>query len=525
MNSILKCNNNFIIIEEATKPVKINTKSDEEVFYAIFSIRRSANVFDSALCMYKMTNIEETLKGRFKNNPQKSSLINPLDSCSSYKSMNSIEVDNYYKDIIKNEKFQIEQTINQKALFALNNVKFTSIAVDASNKHGHVVFLGLSDGRLLKVMNQIVDSRNQPIILAEFQMFPKSLAVNSVLLFDSKRVVAVTSEQISAFSLESQCQKYKTCAQCVYAQDPYCAWSTSRAECVFSDGNEVLLQDIFNGDLKKCGINDAVYYSLSEETDNLVKIKSSSSSHTSSSIIFLIIIFTVILTSLLSACSTWFYIKKRYDTYLRRGETKRDNETDFKFGTLKFHELPLRLRLVFNRLVETFVRRLRRSNNQTLEFKDNLEHKPKILNCYEKTSKITVVCTDIHPSSSLTSRPNSSSDDHSSPTTTSSLTVSSSSNNNSPNNSKCSCEFDEEVINENGNLLTPVLKYPNMDQALLSSSSQDSFEPSFKSRHSQASNRNTAHSNISGNKNNTKRYVKILDSKAESSTFNRELDL
>jgi hypothetical protein len=141
--------------------------------------------------MYKISQIEETLKGRFKNNPQKSSLVNPLDSCDSYKNMNTLQIDNYYKDIIKNEKFQMEQTVNQKALFALNNVKFTSIAVDVvKNRNNHILFLGLNDGRVLKIMNQIQSKSgqnfNQPIILGEYQMFANTLPINSIILFESK---------------------------------------------------------------------------------------------------------------------------------------------------------------------------------------------------------------------------------------------------------------------------------------------------------------------------------------------------
>jgi hypothetical protein len=238
--------------------------------------------------MYKISQIEETLKGRFKNNPQKSSLVNPLDSCDSYKNMNTLQIDNYYKDIIKNEKFQMEQTVNQKALFALNNVKFTSIAVDVvKNRNNHVLFLGLNDGRVLKIMNQIQSKNgqnfNQPIILGEYQMFANNLPINSIILFESKKLIAITNSEIKSISLEIQCKKYNTCRQCVYAQDPYCAWSTSKSKCVLAiEESESLKQDIQNGDgIKMCTANNpdtemsyltntAVYFK-SESLQNIIQ--------------------------------------------------------------------------------------------------------------------------------------------------------------------------------------------------------------------------------------------------------------
>ena len=94
------------------------------------------------------------------------------------------------------------------------------------------------------------------------------------------KLIAITNNEIKSISLEIQCKKYKTCRQCVYAQDPNCAWSTLKSKCVFAIGeNEFLTQDIQNGDgMKVCNpdtemsflTNTAVYFK-SESLQNIVQ--------------------------------------------------------------------------------------------------------------------------------------------------------------------------------------------------------------------------------------------------------------
>jgi hypothetical protein len=508
--------------------------------------------------MYKISQIEETLKGRFKNNPQKSSLVNPLDSCDSYKNMNTLQIDNYYKDIIKNEKFQMEQTVNQKALFALNNVKFTSIAVDVvKNRNNHVLFLGLNDGRVLKIMNQIQSKNgqnfNQPIILGEYQMFANNLPINSIILFESKKLIAITNSEIKSISLEIQCKKYKTCRQCVYAQDPNCAWSTSKSKCVLAiEESESLKQDIQNGDgAKICAASNTdtdIFYSINtpvfDDSENLQKIEQlNASSSNNSSIIFIIILFTAILTSIFSVCLTWVYIKKRYETHPK----------DELIGTIKGTDYVRRMwqSLKNNPYVISVLNQLTQNQNsagnlsrdlgKSEHFHDhNLLKQPKILNCYEtphvmcntNKSNLKPVTVNTSTSTSSSTRPNSSSED-SSPTTTSSLTASS--NNNSPNNlgSKCSrasceCDDDNDIDEEDNGLLTPVSsKYSNIiisHQRL--SSSDDSFQPVIirSSQSSSSGNRNLNNTNNTSN-NNNKYFMISKDNSDSKNPRSRELDL
>ena len=92
--------------------------------------------------MYKMTTVEDTLKSPYKHNPQNKAPTKPLNTCDSYKHMSTMQVDAYFKNINKHDKFQTEQSINRKALFELNKVKLMSIAVDTTSHGDHVMSSG-----------------------------------------------------------------------------------------------------------------------------------------------------------------------------------------------------------------------------------------------------------------------------------------------------------------------------------------------------------------------------------------------
>ena len=226
--------------------------------------------------MYNMSKIEEAMKGSFESNPPNTFPKKPYPSCEDYQNFDDPLKEVYYKGISKYYKFKMEQEINQKAMFALNNVKLTTIAVDSfnydtqnneNNYINNIIFIGLSDGRIIKLLNRI-SSKNgqaQPMIVGEYQMFEQNVPVNNIMIYDpnrnaqslkvaSKKIIAVSNEEIKSFSLDSSCYKYKDCAECISAQDPYCSWSTTSAKCVYTLNkiNDNLINDVQNGSETIC---------------------------------------------------------------------------------------------------------------------------------------------------------------------------------------------------------------------------------------------------------------------------------
>ena len=186
------------------------------------------------------------MKGYFKSMDHNARVTyrKPLGSCDEYAQMDEPRLNNYYKEMSQNYKFQMDQTVNEPALFALNNIKFTSIAVDpasANNNFNDVIFVGLEDGRVIKLLVRPVKFESkkerkyqQPIIVQEYHIFTSpvtSLLINNI----TNKLIAISDEEIKSIQLDGTCSSYgASCAECVESQDPYCVWSVGQSKCTSS---------------------------------------------------------------------------------------------------------------------------------------------------------------------------------------------------------------------------------------------------------------------------------------------------
>ncbi|KAJ8417605.1 hypothetical protein AAFF_G00224480 [Aldrovandia affinis] len=118
------------------------------------------------------------------------------------------------------------QPIHQQAPLYISNNNYTRIAVDtvtAANGHPHnVMFLATDEG----LIHRILEDNFTPFIISEINLSNHSSPVQSMkLLSNKKKLVVGFLDQVAQLNLQS-CQGYGgTCADCVLARDPYCAWS------------------------------------------------------------------------------------------------------------------------------------------------------------------------------------------------------------------------------------------------------------------------------------------------------------
>lgn len=306
-------------IQAVSQPVSLNENDavSDEVFYAIFTFRRSNSV-DSALCKYKMSKVQETMKGYFKSMAHSDRIVykKPLDTCDSYLDLSDSELKKYYNEMTQNYKFQMEQNIYEPALFALNNAKFTAIAVDSprvANNFNEVIFIGLEDGRVFKVLIQPLkfmkngQKLNQPTIVQEYKFFEtpvKSLIINE----KTGKLVVISDEAIRSIDLDSSCRNMNIyrCGQCLKLQDPYCAWSIISQTCQgnTNENEDMIRVSRFPGrsqcsseidDYEVEAVNAPILSQQNKNTENLLTA------------IFL----TALLTCLLSVGLTCLLINKR----------------------------------------------------------------------------------------------------------------------------------------------------------------------------------------------------------------------
>ncbi|XP_069485901.1 plexin-C1 isoform X2 [Ambystoma mexicanum] len=97
-----------------------------------------------------------------------------------------------------------------------------------------VVFLGTEKGQLLKVTLDKDWKAGCPEILYEIE---KETPVFSKLVLDpldNRYIYLPTTFAVYRVKV-SDCDRYKSCAQCLLAKDPYCGWCHSSARCTFQE--------------------------------------------------------------------------------------------------------------------------------------------------------------------------------------------------------------------------------------------------------------------------------------------------
>uniref|UniRef100_A0A3Q2P262 Semaphorin 7A (JohnMiltonHagen blood group) n=1 Tax=Fundulus heteroclitus TaxID=8078 RepID=A0A3Q2P262_FUNHE len=118
-------------------------------------------------------------------------------------------------------------SLHYNSPFYISNYNYTKIAVDrvqaADRQMYNVLLLATDTGKIHKVL----EAGTEPFIISETQLSSESTIQAMKLDSKKKKLVVGFSEKISIVDLQ-QCKKYKnSCADCVLARDPYCAWTTS----------------------------------------------------------------------------------------------------------------------------------------------------------------------------------------------------------------------------------------------------------------------------------------------------------
>ncbi|CAF0811059.1 unnamed protein product [Brachionus calyciflorus] len=343
-------------IQEATRPIEIqdeNTGEKTDVFYAIFTLRRS-NEVDSAVCMYRISTIKQSMSGFFKNNQDKLPR-RPLESCSHYKNLTPTQIDTYYKNITKYSKYQMDETINQRAFFALKNVKFTSIGIDYRFKT-HVIYLGTSDGRVFKVINKetkISGGHTQPVILAELKVFDSNEPILKIKISENY-LILISGKLVKKLNTDFFCQNFKTCSECYESEDPDCKWSDK--ECIRTDFLESKTKCV-NSRFDKQIVKNDFKIEINTKGDDQERGQFSLGS------LFTIFFLTFCLTCIITCLFTFYFIKKYYKLIEKDDEIEKNRI----FSLLKSASLKNR----------------------------SLAVKKKLLNCYETQP---VVCVNHHNS-------------------------------------------------------------------------------------------------------------------------------
>ena len=263
---------------QAMSPV-VRAGQDDLVF-GIFNTPENS-ITGSAVCSFRMKDIEDSFDGAFKGQHDTNSNWLPLakhdlpakrpGTCIN----DSKTLDDEHLNFLKENTLMdqaVTSSINQPHFIKTSpHERLTSLAVDpavptASGEKVDVLFVGTTRGRILKLALQrpgphTGPHRHNTVLIEQLQVFPLHVAVSHIQVVATEggpRVVAVSDHEVKSLPV-SRCGRaaLQSCGACVGLQDPYCAWNIQQQQCGAHAGSSQdsseLLQNIDRGVHTGCG--------------------------------------------------------------------------------------------------------------------------------------------------------------------------------------------------------------------------------------------------------------------------------
>ncbi|XP_038610549.1 semaphorin-4C isoform X1 [Tachyglossus aculeatus] len=237
-------------------------------FFGVFHARWG-DVDLSAVCQYQLADVQRVFEGPYKEyreqaqkwsrytdpvpSPRPGSCIDAWHRRNGYAS--SLELPDNTLNFAKKHPLMEGQVGPRwgRPLLVKKDANFTRLVADrvagADGEAYDVLFIGTETGWLLKA----VSLGPRVHVIEELQVFDQEPVESLVLARDKKLLFAGSRSQLAQLPL-ADCSKYRSCADCVLARDPYCAWSPNTSRCVPLRGHpwSLLLQDVASPDPTLC---------------------------------------------------------------------------------------------------------------------------------------------------------------------------------------------------------------------------------------------------------------------------------
>ncbi|XP_048656252.1 semaphorin-4D isoform X4 [Marmota marmota marmota] len=225
----------------------------EPVFYALFTPQLN-NVGLSAVCVYNLSTVEAVFSsGKYMQSatveqshtkwvryngpvptPRPGACINREARAANYTS--SLNLPDKTLQFVKDHPLMDDSVtpVDNRPRLIKQGVNYTQIVVDRTQALDgtvyDVMFVSTDRGALHKA----VSLENDMHVIEETQLFRDSEPIQTLLLSSKKgrRFVYAGSNSGVVQAPLAFCEKHSSCADCVLARDPYCAWSPATAACV-----------------------------------------------------------------------------------------------------------------------------------------------------------------------------------------------------------------------------------------------------------------------------------------------------
>ncbi|XP_053573790.1 LOW QUALITY PROTEIN: semaphorin-4C [Bombina bombina] len=243
-------------------------------FFAVFQAHWGEAAV-SAVCQYSIQDIQRVFNGPYKEfreqaqkwgrysdpvpSPRPGSCI--TDWHRHHGVSSSLELPDNTLNFAKKHPLMDESVFPTygRPLLVRKEANFTQLAVHRTKgldgELYDVLFVGTGNGWV----NKAVSLGSTVHVIEELQVFDRPYPVQS-LVISSRNSLLFAGSHAGLVQLPfADCSKYRSCADCVLARDPFCAWNINISRCVRAEESyrSVLLQNIQSSDTSKCEVQNS----------------------------------------------------------------------------------------------------------------------------------------------------------------------------------------------------------------------------------------------------------------------------
>ncbi|TFJ97960.1 ecto-ADP-ribosyltransferase 5-like [Platysternon megacephalum] len=247
---------NFNLLKDVFTLHSVNGTS--AVFYGIFSAQRDGGQV-SAVCAYSIRDIQKAMNGRFKEfkhdcdkwtSVMGGDVPEPRPGACITKSMklagfgSSLALPDRVLTFVRDHPLmdQVVHPLEMGPVLIKLDTQYLRIAVhrvrSVSGQEYDMLYLGTEDGHLHKA----VKIAQKAVVIEDLTLFPEPQPIQSLQLHQSWLYVG-SSTEVTQVNI-TDCERYKSCIECVLGRDPSCAWSRELGACIRHQGQSGLLQDL-----------------------------------------------------------------------------------------------------------------------------------------------------------------------------------------------------------------------------------------------------------------------------------------
>ncbi|XP_047671951.1 semaphorin-4A isoform X2 [Tachysurus fulvidraco] len=231
---------------------------DDTLFYGIFSSQWSVNSGRSAVCVFSLRDIKNVFTGNFKvlnrDTLKWSKRTGPQEKIAKPGECGLHNASDNVLRFVK-ENFLADKrvaSVSQELTLVSPDQRYSNVVAQrvkgANGSEYTVLYLLTESGYLHKA----VLLEGEAHIIEEIQVLKQPQHITNLLISVSKGAVFVGSAEGVASVPVSNCAHYRSCAECVLARDPFCAWDSTQLMCALvSSIKQQLVQDVDEGNVLK----------------------------------------------------------------------------------------------------------------------------------------------------------------------------------------------------------------------------------------------------------------------------------